>query len=63
MRDPFEAFLEDVLGSALDSPGLDALARGFARLAAALAPLLEAAERLNADPRSQTLRAPDLKLD
>jgi protease-4 len=60
-RDPFQAFLEDMLGSALESPGLGALARRLARLARALAPLLEAAERLTADPRTQILRAPDIE--
>ncbi len=60
-RDPFQAFLEDTLGSALESPGLGALARRLARLAQALAPLIEAAERLTADPRTHSLRAPDIE--
>jgi hypothetical protein len=60
-RDPFEAFLEDALGSALDSPGLGALARGLARLAQALAPLLVASERLSEDPRTRTLMAPEVR--
>jgi protease-4 len=60
-RDPFQAFLEDALGSALDSPGLGALARGLARLAEALAPLIEASERLREDPRTRTLLAPDIR--
>jgi protease-4 len=60
-RDPFQAFLEDALGSALNSPGLGALARGLARLAEALAPLIEASERLREDPRTRTLLAPDIR--
>jgi protease-4 len=60
-RDPFQAFLEDALASALQSPGLGALARRFGHLAQALAPLIAAAERLTADPRTQSLRAPDLE--
>lgn len=60
-RDPFQAFLEDTLGSAVQSPGTAALARRLAKLAQALAPLLETAERLTADPHSQSLRAPDIQ--
>ncbi len=60
-RDPFQAFLEDTLGSAVQSPGTAALARRLANLAQALAPLLDAAERLTADPRSESLRAPDIQ--
>ncbi|MDH3910381.1 MAG: signal peptide peptidase SppA [Rhodospirillales bacterium] len=60
-RDPVRAFLEDMLGSALESPGLGALARELARLAQALAPLLETTERLREDPRTRTLMAPDLR--
>ncbi|GAB4371334.1 MAG: S49 family peptidase [Kiloniellaceae bacterium] len=62
-RDPFAAFLEDTLGGNLgggeiDSPGLRALLRGLARVAQALAPLVQAVESLTADPRSQTLQSP-----
>lgn len=57
-RDPFAAFLEDAFGSEIDSPGLRALLRGLARVAQALAPLVQAAETLTGDPRSHALRSP-----
>jgi protease-4 len=60
-RDPFEAVIEDTLGSALDSPGMRSLVRGLGRLARALAPLVEATEQLRADPRSRSLMAPELR--
>ena len=60
-RDPIQAVLEDMLGSAFESRVLGAFARGFVRLARALAPLLEASERLREDPRTRTLLAPDLQ--
>lgn len=60
-RDPFQVLIEDTLGSALDSPGLRSLVRGFSYLVRALAPVMEAAEQINADPRSRTLMAPEFK--
>jgi protease-4 len=58
-KDTFQAILEDALGSAFDSPGLGALARGLVRLAEALTPFLEVSERLREDPRTRSLLAPD----
>jgi protease-4 len=60
-RGPFEALIEDALAGELESPGIAALARGLARVMRALAPLVEALETLGADPRSRTLRAPELR--
>jgi protease-4 len=56
-RDPFAAFLEDALGG-IESPGMRALLRSLARVAEALAPLVQAAETLTGDPRSHTLQSP-----
>jgi protease-4 len=57
-RDPFAAFFEDTLGGSIESPGVKALLRGLARVATALAPLVEASETLTRDPRSLTLHSP-----
>ena len=57
-RDPFAAFFEDILGGEIDSPGTRALLRSLARVAGALAPLVQAAESVTADPRSHTLQSP-----
>ena len=57
-RDPFAAFFEDTLGGSIESPGVAALLRGLARVAGALAPLVEAAESVTRDPRSLTLQSP-----
>lgn len=57
-RDPFAAFFEDTLGGSIESPGVKALLRGLARVAGALAPLVEASESLTRDPRSLTLQSP-----
>jgi protease-4 len=57
-RDPFAAFFEDTLGGSIESPGVKALLRGLARVATALAPLVEASETLTRDPRSLTLQSP-----
>jgi protease-4 len=59
-RDAVEALIEDALSGGLESPGIAALARGLARIVRALAPLVELMETLGADPRSRSLRAPDL---
>ncbi|MGF1611248.1 MAG: S49 family peptidase [Kiloniellales bacterium] len=61
-RDPFKALFEDLLGASAQSPSVAALARGLARLAHALAPLVEAVDRVTADPRSRSLQAPPLRL-
>jgi protease-4 len=61
-RDPFEALFEDLLGVSARGPGVTALAGGLARLARALAPLVEVVERINADPRSQSLQVSPLRL-
>ncbi len=60
-RDPFEVLLESVLAGEIRSPALKSLARGYARLAGALAPLVEALETLTGGPRVRTLQAPDLQ--
>ncbi len=60
-RDLFEALIEDTVLGRLQSPGIAALARGLARAAQALAPLVELTEMLRADPRSRNLRAPDFR--
>jgi len=57
-RDPFAALLEDAFDGDLDSPGTRALLRSLTHVAEALAPLIQAAETLTADPRSQTLQSP-----
>ena len=62
VRDPFEALFEDVLGTATESPGVRAMARGLARIAKALAPLVEATAYLTGDPRARTLQTPPLRL-
>ncbi|HIC79884.1 MAG TPA: signal peptide peptidase SppA [Kiloniellaceae bacterium] len=54
-RDPFSAFFEDTLGGEIDNPAAKALVRSLARLAQAFAPLIEAIETMNGDPRGQTL--------
>ena len=58
-RDPFTALLEDAFGSRW-GPGLASTeaARKLSVLVEALAPLIQAAERLTADPRENVLRAP-----
>jgi len=56
-RDPFAAFLEDALGG-IESPAMSALLRSLARITGALAPLVQAAETLTADPRSHALQSP-----
>ena len=43
-RDPFQAFIEDALGDALEAPGIRALVRGLTRLVQAIAPVVEALE-------------------
>jgi protease-4 len=60
-RDAFDFLFEDALGGYLEGDGVKALVRGLARLAGTLAPVIEMVERLRADPRSQRLRAPDLR--
>ena len=62
VRDPWEALFEDAFGSAVDSPALRALARGLARLARTLAPIARALDIVTADPRAQSLRAPEFQL-
>ncbi len=57
-RDPFSALLEDALGGEIESPATLSMIRSFARLAQALAPLVETAEMLSGDPRRHSLRAP-----
>ena len=60
-RDPWEALFEDTLGDALGGAGLDAMLRTATRLSRALAPIAAVEERLRSDPRSYTLRAPDIR--
>jgi protease-4 len=57
-RDPLEVLLEDALAGKLEGPGLGALLRDLARIAAVLRPLTEALEGLSTSPR---LQAPDLR--
>ena len=59
-RDPFTAFLEDALGGNIESPATRSLLRSLGRVAAALAPLIQAAETIGADPRSHTLQSPTI---
>ncbi len=61
-RSPFAAFLEDALAGNIESPATRALLRGLARVAAALAPLVQAVEAVTADPRSHALQAPRVML-
>jgi protease-4 len=56
-RDPFLAFIEDALGGEIKSPAALSLVRSLARLAQALAPLVETMERLSGDPRSHALQS------
>ncbi len=58
-RDPFKALIEDTLGAAVNSPDPGALLRALSRLVRALEPLVEAAERLRADPRGRSLMTPE----
>jgi len=62
VRDPWEALFEDAFGSAVDSPAIGALARGLARLGRTLAPIAKSLDLLTGDPRSQRLRAPELRM-
>ncbi|MEQ8356439.1 MAG: signal peptide peptidase SppA [Kiloniellaceae bacterium] len=55
-RDPFSAFFEDTLGGQIDSPAMLSVIRSLARLAQALAPLVETLETLGSDARSHTLQ-------
>lgn len=59
-RDPVEALIEDVLAGELESPGLRSLARGLARVARALAPLIEVMEAVTTESTGTMLRAPAL---
>jgi len=61
-RAPIEALVETVLGGNVSSPGLRAGVRGLARLARALAPLVEAVETMTAAPTGPSLRAPVSRL-
>ena len=54
-RDPFSALLEDALGGEIENDSLRSMLRSFARVAQAVAPLVELVESLGADPRGQTL--------
>ena len=54
-RDPFEAVIQDLLGSWISAPTLRSLAK-------TLAPLAAQAERLQAARRGQSLRAPELRV-
>lgn len=61
-RDPFTALLEDTLGGEIESPATRSMVRSLARLVQAVAPLAEAVERLESDPRSRSLQAPAPRL-
>jgi protease IV len=56
-RAPYAALLEDLLGGDVESPAALSMLRSLARLAQALAPLVETLEQLRGDPRGQSLRA------
>ena len=60
--DPVRAFFEDTFGVSKPSETglLASFARGLARLTRAVAPLLDAYDKVTADPRSQRLAAPEL---
>ncbi|MDH3473988.1 MAG: signal peptide peptidase SppA [Rhodospirillales bacterium] len=63
-RDPFRAFLEDTFGAGFGGQGLgglSGLAKRLEHLSRALEPLLDAADRLNGERDSRSLRAPDLR--
>lgn len=61
-RDPFTALLEDTLGGEIESPATRSMIRSLVRLVRAVAPLAEAVERLESDPRSRSLQAPAPRL-
>ena len=60
-RDPFESLLESVLAGEIKSPALKSFARGLARFAKGLAPVIEAVELLTGDPRAHNMKAPALE--
>ena len=61
-RDSFGALIEDTLGDGLQSSGAGAALEWVARVVRLIDPLLDAAENLGKDPRSQALGAPELRL-
>jgi protease-4 len=60
-RDPFSALAEYALGQEIESPTTQSMINSFARLARALAPLVETVEALDSDPRSRSLQLPPLR--
>ena len=56
-RDPVQALIEDTLGEALEAPGMDAMARGLARIVRALSRVAGVLERLDGGHRGAELRA------
>jgi len=54
--DPFSALAEYALGHEIESPATESMVNSFARLAQVLAPLVEAVEYLDRDPRSRALQ-------
>ena len=59
-RDPVAALFEDFMGTGVAARNLTVALHGFGRATRTMEPLIEAAERLNSDPRSRMLRAPEL---
>ena len=57
VRDPVQAFIEDALGDALEAPGMEAMARGLARVVRSLRQVAGIIERLDGDSRGTELRA------
>ncbi len=60
-RDPFQAFIEDTLGGALEVPGIRALVRSLTRAVRALGPAIEVIDMITAQPRGAQLRAPGIE--
>ena len=61
VRDPFQALIEDVLGEALEAPGMGAVARGLARIVKALSQVAGIIESLDGERRGAELRAHGLE--
>ncbi len=61
-RDSFGDLIQDTLGDELQSSGASAALEWMARVVRLIDPLLDAAENLGKDPRSQALSAPELRL-
>ena len=61
-RDSFGDLIQDTLGDGLESTGASAALEWTARVVRLIDPLLDTAEKLGQDPRSEALSAPELRL-